>query len=45
MRRQTLVNENKLTERHVRTMGIALGNQTLGLGIDPRCQKSKSFFL
>ena len=39
MRRQTLVNENKLTERHDRTKGIALGIQTCGLGIDTRCQK------
>ena len=45
MRRQTLPNENKLTERHVRTMGIALSVQTCGLGIDPGCHKSKSFFL
>ena len=45
IRRQTLANENKLAEGHVRTMGIALGIQTCGLGIDPRCQKSKSYFL
>ncbi len=45
MRRQILANENKLTKRHVRTMGIALSIQTCGLGIDPGCQKSKRFFL
>ena len=45
MRRQTLAKENKLTERHVRTMGIALCNQTCSLWIDPRCQKTKSYFL